>query len=198
MDNYDPMRDYGPAIWDVPHRFVASYIYDIPFGKTSSNGFVRHVAAGWQISGVTTWQSGAPVNVTLSTDRANIGITGQQRPDLIGAIPEMNCQEDPATRQQFNCYDATAFALPAVNTFGNASRNILRGPRFLVTDLSAVKELGFGNTRLQLRAEVFNIFNNVNLGQPNGTFGSQNFGRISTVATGSNMRQMQLGARFLF
>ena len=54
MDNYDLMRDYGPAIWDVPHRFVASYIYDIPFGKTSSNPFVRYVAAGWQISGVTT------------------------------------------------------------------------------------------------------------------------------------------------
>ena len=66
------------------------------------------------------------------------------------------------------------------------------------TDLSAVKELGFGNSRLQLRAEVYNVFNNVNLGQPNGVFGSQNFGRISTVATGSNMRQLQLGARFLF
>jgi hypothetical protein len=67
-----------------------------------------------------------------------------------------------------------------------------------VTDLSAVKELAFGNTRLQLRAEFYNVFNNVNLGQPNATFGSQNFGRITTVATGSNMRQLQLGARFLF
>jgi hypothetical protein len=198
MDNYDPMRDYGPSNWDVPHRFVASYIYDIPFGKTSSNGLVRNVAAGWQISGVTTWQSGMPVNPVLSTDRANIGISNTQRPDLIGAIPEMNCQEDPATRQQFNCYDAAAFALPAQFTFGNAGRNILRGPRFLVTDLSAVKELTFGRSRLQLRAEFYNVFNNVNLGQPNATFGSQNFGRISTVATGSNMRQLQLGARFLF
>jgi outer membrane receptor protein involved in Fe transport len=198
MDNYDPMRDYGPANWDVPHRFVASYIYDIPFGKTSSNPFVRYVAAGWQISGVTTLQSGQPVNPTLSTDRANIGITGQQRPDLVGAIPEMNCQTDSATRQRTNCFDATAFALPAQFTFGNAGRNILRGPRFLVTDLSAVKELAFGNTRLQLRAEFYNVFNNVNLGQPNAVFGSQNFGRITTVATGSNMRQLQLGARFLF
>ena len=65
----------------------------------------------------------------------------------------MNCQEDPATRQRFNCYDAAAFELPAQFTFGNASRNILRGPNFMVTDLAAVKELGFGNSRLQLRAE---------------------------------------------
>lgn len=198
MDNYDTMRDYGPAIWDVPHRFVASYIYDIPFGRTSANPFVRHVAAGWQISGVTTWQTGAPVNPTLSTDRANIGITGQQRPDLIGAIPEMNCTEDPATRQQINCYDPAAFALPAQFTFGNSGRNILRGPRFMVTDLAAVKEVPIGNSRLQLRAELYNLFNQVNFANPNAVFGSQNFGRITAVATGTNMRQLQLGARFLF
>jgi hypothetical protein len=196
MDNYDPMRDYGPAIWDIPHRFVASYIYDIPFGRTSSNPFVRYVAAGWQISGVTTLQSGSPVNVTISTDRANIGITGQQRPDLVGPIPEMNCQENATTRELINCYDVTAFALPAQFTFGNAGRNILRGQKFLSTDLAAVKELTFGtNTRLQLRAEIFNAFNNVNYNNPNGVFGSANFGRISGAG---NMRQMQLGARFLF
>jgi hypothetical protein len=159
---------------------------------------VRNVAAGWQVSGVTTWQSGAPVNATISTDRANIGITGQQRPDLVGSIPEMNCEENAATRELINCFDATAFALPAQFTFGNASRNILRGPRFLVTDIAAVKELTFGNSRLQLRAEIFNAFNTVNFGQPNAVFGSANFGRVSALATGANMRQMQLGARFLF
>ena len=95
MDNYDIWRDYGPANWDVPHRFVASYIYDVPFLKDSDNRFLRNVVAGWQVAGVTIVQSGTPVNVTISTDRANIGISGLQRPDLIGAIPSLNCEDEP-------------------------------------------------------------------------------------------------------
>ena len=196
MDNYDPMRDYGPAIWDVPHRFVASYIYDVPFLKTSSNAFLRNVVAGWQIAGVTIAQSGTPVNVTISTDRANIGISGQQRPDLVGPVPEMNCTPNPTTREPLNCYDATAFALPAQFTFGNAGRNILRGPKSVSTDLSLSKTVALGGTaRLQLRAEIFNAFNNVNFGNPNGVFLTSNFGRISTAAP---MRQIQVGARMTF
>ena len=124
MNNYDIQADYGPASWDIPHRFVASYIYDIPFLKSSTQPVLKYVVAGWQVSGVTTLQSGSPVNVTLSTDRANIGITGQQRPDLVGAVPTLNCVADPdpaRRRQLMNCYDAAAFALPAQFTFGNAS-----------------------------------------------------------------------------
>ena len=58
MDNYDIWRDYGPSNWDIPHRFVASYLYDVPFLKDSSNAFLKYVVAGWQVSGVTTVQSG--------------------------------------------------------------------------------------------------------------------------------------------
>ncbi len=60
MDHYDIWRDYGPANWDYPHRFVASYIYDVPFLRNSSNAFLRSVVAGWQIGGITTYQSGDP------------------------------------------------------------------------------------------------------------------------------------------
>src|SRR6476619_3155767 len=87
MNNYDIWADYGPANWDVPHRFVATYIYDVPFLKTSSNPILKYVVAGWQVGGVSTIQSGTPVNVTISTDRANIGISGQQRPNLVGSVP---------------------------------------------------------------------------------------------------------------
>ena len=87
MDNYDIWRDYGPAIWDVPHRFVASYIYDLPFLKDSTQPILKYVVAGWQVSGVTTLQSGTPVNVTIGNDQANIGISGVQRPNLVGRGP---------------------------------------------------------------------------------------------------------------
>ncbi|MCA1585117.1 MAG: TonB-dependent receptor, partial [Acidobacteria bacterium] len=126
MDNYDPERDYGPANWDVPHRFVASYIYDVPFLKDSSNAVIKYVVAGWQIGGVTTVQSGTPVNVTITTDRANIGITGLQRPNLVGPVPSLNCQASPTGRDLINCFDASAFALPDQFTFGDAPRNVLR------------------------------------------------------------------------
>jgi hypothetical protein len=202
MDNYDIWRDYGPAIWDIPHRFVATYLYDIPFLKTSSQPILRYVVAGWEIGGVTTIQSGSPVNITFSSDRANIGITGQQRPDLVGAVPSLNCVPNSAganqaeRRQLINCYDASAFALPAQFTFGNAGRNILRGPKFASTDLSLMKNVPIrGTAQLQIRVEFFNIFNNVNYSNPGSSFGAASFGRIT--AAGS-MRQIQLGGKLMF
>jgi hypothetical protein len=202
MDDYDPGRDYGPANWDTPHRFVASYLYDIPFLKDSTQPLLKYVVAGWQVSGVTTIQSGTPVNVTLSTDRANIGITGRQRPDLVGSVPDLNCRENAGGANAverlwlIDCYDAGAFALPAQFTFGNADRNILRGPKFVSTDLSFMKNIpAGGNRRLQIRVEMFNVFNNVNYGNPNASFGSTAFGRITSAG---NMRQIQLGGKFLF
>ena len=196
MDNYDIDRDYGPANWDIPHRFVASYIYDLPFVKHSPRPLLKYIVAGWQVSGVSTIQSGAPVNVTLSTDRANIGITGLQRPDLVGPVPSLDCQPNTTSREQINCYDASAFALPAPFTFGNAPRNVLRGPGFVSTDLAMMKSIPLGGTvEFQVRAEIFNAFNKVNFNNPNATFGSQSFGRISSA---QNMRQMQLGGKLIF
>ena len=202
MDNYDFWRDYGPANWDIPHRFVASYLYDVPFLKDSSNVFLKYVVAGWQVSGVTTIQSGSPVNITFAQDRANIGIAGLQRPDLVGAVPDLNCQPnsagatDVARRQLINCYDASAFALPAQFTFGSASRNLLRGPKFSSTDLSFMKTIPVGGEmRLQVRVEMFNIFNQVNYGNPNASYGAAAFGSITSAGS---MRQIQLGGKLLF
>jgi hypothetical protein len=200
MDNYDIQADYGPANWDVPHRFVASYIYDVPFFKDASNKVLKYAVAGWQIGGVTTVQSGTPVSVTIGSDRANIGITGVQRPDLIGPVPTLDCQSSPTGRDLIECFDASAFALPAPFTFGNAPRNVLRGPKFVSTDLSIMKNVPVGGTwRLQIRAEIFNAFNNVNYGNPNAVFGAATFGRISaTNTTYPNMRQIQLGGKLMF
>ena len=200
MNNYDPEADYGPANWDVPHRFVASYIYDVPFLKDSPQPILKYVVAGWQIGGVTTIQSGTPVNATIGPDRANIGIAGLQRPDLVGPVPTLNCQPSPTGRDLINCFDPSAFALPAPFTFGNAPRNVLRGPKFVSTDLSLMKNVPVGGTvRLQIRAEIFNAFNNVNYGQPNAVFGAATFGRISaTNISAPNMRQIQVGGKLIF
>ena len=198
MNNYDIMADYGPANWDIPHRFVASYIYDVPFFKASSRAILRYVVAGWQIGGVSTIQSGTPLNVTISGDRANIGISGLQRPNLVGPVPALDCQTNPTTLELINCFDASAFALPAQFTFGNAPRNLLRGPKLAATDLSLMKNVPLGgNVQFQIRAEIFNAFNTVNYNfvSANGVFGSAAFGRLSSA---NNMRQVQLGAKLIF
>ena len=201
MDNYDIWRDYGPANWDVPHRFVASYLYDLPFFRNADQPILKYVVSGWQVSGVTTIQSGTPVNITFAQDRANTG-RGNQRPDLLGAVPGLNCQPnsggatDVERRQLINCFDPNAFALPAPFTYGNAGRNILRGPKFVSTDLSLMKNFPLqGNARLQLRVEMFNVFNNVNYSNPNASFLAAGFGRITGAGA---MRQVQLGGKLLF
>jgi hypothetical protein len=134
--------------------------------------------------------------VTIGTDRANIGISGIQRPNLIGGVPTLNCQPLADSRDLVNCFDAAAFELPAQFTFGNASRNVLRGPKLVTTDLSMTKNIPVGGSmRFQIRAEIFNAFNTVNYGNPNTTFGAATFGRISAAG---NMRQVQLGGKLSF
>jgi hypothetical protein len=203
LDNYDIRRDYGPANWDVPHRFVASYVYDLPFLKDSPQPVLKYGVAGWQVSGVTTIQSGSPVNVTISGDRANIGISGLQRPDLIGAVPQLNCQPNSAgataveRRQLVNCFDSSAFALPPQFTFGSASRNLLRGPKFVSTDLSFMKNLPIAaDVKVQVRVEIFNLFNTVQLGLPDSNISNATAGTITSLA--GDPRVMQFSLRVVF
>jgi hypothetical protein len=187
--------DYGIADWDVPHRFVASYIYDVPFFKESGNALLRYALSGWQIAGVTTLESGRPFGLTIQGDRANTGI-GSQRPDLVGPIPSLSCQSNPTGPGLVGCIDPTAFALPAPFTYGNAPRNLLRGPGDITTDLSLSKSFPIGGrARFQIRADIFNAFNHVNFGNPNGVFGTANFGRITAADA---MRRMELGGRIMF
>ena len=101
-----------------------------------------------------------------------------------------------ARRQLINCYDLSAFAQPAQFTFGNGSRNMLRGPKFSSTDLSFMKNVPVGgDVRFQVRVEIFNIFNQVNYNNPNASFGSAAFGTITGAGA---MRQIQLGGKVLF
>jgi hypothetical protein len=190
MDQFDIWRDYAPADWSVPHRFVASYIYELPFFKGTDQPVVRHLLAGWQVGGVTTVQSGTPINVTIQPDRANVG-TANQRPDLVGT-PSANCGRG----NLINCIDASAFALPAQFTFGNAPRNLLRGPGRFITDISLAKSVELGaRARVQFRAEAFNVFNTPNFNNPGRVFGTATFGRITSAQP---MRQIQLGMRLIF
>jgi hypothetical protein len=175
QDPYNPAADYGPAYWDVPHRFVARYVYELPFFRTAGHPAVRYTLGGWQVSGITTIESGRPFDVRIGTDVANTGHM-PQRPDLVGNATD-NCG-----KVLVNCISADAFRVPAPFTYGNTPRNILRGPGRVTTDLSLAKNFPIRGHR-------------ANFANPNATFGTANFGRITSA---DSMRQLQLGAKIIF
>jgi hypothetical protein len=205
MDPYDWHRDYGNANWDVRHRFVANFNYELPFFKDSSHALLRSLLAGWQANGIVTVQSGMPFNVVTGGDNANTGTSGIQRPNVIGAASASCDGSDP----RVNCVNLGAFQQPVPFTFGNAGRNILRGPGIQTVNFSGFKNFSFKERyNVQFRAEFFNLLNTPIFNNPNSTLplltgaaaysaaNVQNFGTITS--TRQDNRQIQFGLKFLF
>jgi len=189
MDAFNWRRDYGNANWDIRHRLVTSFVYDLP----SPNGpnVLRWTLGHWQANGIFTAQTGIPFNVLISRDQANIG-RGNQRPNVVGT-PTANC----GSGHLVGCIDSSAFALPAQFTFGNAGRNILVGPGLVDADFSVFKEFPIKERlKFQFRAEMFNIFNHPNFGSPNTTWDTGSFGNITQTTTEN--RDIQFGAKLVF
>ena len=146
--------DRAIALFDKTHIFVTNYIWELPFFKDADK-LVYNLLGGWQIGGIYRLETGTPLTVTISPNRANSFFGGGQRPDLIG-----NPEGSRTIEQWFN---PTAFALPAVNTFGNAGRSLLRGPGLNLCDLSIYKNFRISETvRVQFRGELFNALNHTN------------------------------------
>ena len=138
-------------------------------------------------------QSGFPFNVTISPDRANTG-RSNQRPDAIG-IPVANCHDGSLT----NCITSSAFTLPNLYTYGDFGRNVLTGPGLSNVDFSLFKTFSIREwARLQFRSEFFNILNTPAFSNPNATFGSANFGTISSTVYGRDNREIQFALKLLF
>ena len=106
MNDYDWHLDYGNANWDIRHRFVTSFIYDLP-RLNGTNSVLRWTLGSWQANGIFTAQSGIPINVIIAADQANIG-RPNQRPNLVGT-PSANC----GSGHLIGCINSAAFALPA-------------------------------------------------------------------------------------
>jgi Carboxypeptidase regulatory-like domain/TonB dependent receptor len=191
MDPYNWKLDYGNSNWDIRHRFVSSFVYDIPFFHSSSR-VLNTAFARWQLNGIVTLQSGLPFNVSISTDRANTSSQGTQRPDLI-APPSSNCGGGHLS----GCIVSTSFALPAQYTYGNAGRNLLHGPHLFTSDLSVFKNFAVSErAKLQFRAEFFNFTNSPQFSNPNGVWSASAFGSISSTTIEN--RDVQFGLKLAF
>ena len=197
QDSNNPAAEYGPSNFDVRHRLSLSAAWNLPMGRDAAPGSAASwLLADWQVSGILTVQSGRPFTVALpqefdnsNTGRTNLGFGANDRPNVTGD-PSLS---DPSAERWF---DASAFTIPAFGTFGNAGRNILTGPGYQTVNLAVVKQLRFGaRTRLQVRAEAYNLFNHVNYNQPDNYVGFPTFGQILSAQA---PRHVQFGVRALF
>jgi hypothetical protein len=187
------------SVYNQTHRLVANFTYELPFGKGKAfgsnwGGVANAILGQWQINGIGTLNSGLPLGFgVISNTSRSFG--GSQRPDSTGQSAELSSSERSLTRW----FDTDQFVLPAEYTFGNVGRlhPNLRSDFIEGLDFSIFKYFDFGErTRLQFRAEAFNLFNHPVFGAPNTVVGNNNFGRITGQANGP--RQVQLALRLQF
>ena len=184
----------GLSTFDVPHRFVASFSWELPSLKNASGVLQKQWLRGWQINGILQLQSGRPFTVFDPSD-PNLDGETSDRPNLVG-----NPFPPGFTRTLQEDFNIAAFQrIPAgTNQFGNAGRNILRTRNFENFDLSLFKVFDITETvKLQFRAESFNLFNHPNFGPPVSDITSPDFGRILNTLP-ENERQLQFGLRLVF
>jgi hypothetical protein len=184
--------DKGLSDFDVRHRAVGSFLYELPFFQKSS-GALRTILGGWQINGIFTLQGGLPFTVNAGADRSVAGV-GRDRADVRGTVETFG----GATRADMirRYFDTTQFALPDLGTFGTVGRNTLIGPGTVNVDTAVFKQFRFAERReLEFRWETFNMANKPNFGNPISAFTNPSFGRITTAAS---PRIMQFGMKLYY
>jgi hypothetical protein len=184
---YNLRADYGPAYYNRPQVFVASYVYPLPFWQ-KGGAWYKQVLGGWQVSGVTNLASGLPINVGNSTDVAGIGsidnttnatyngsaLSGKgERPNLVG--------NPYAGATRYHHLSAAAFANPAPGTFGNLQNFGLRGTLESNWDASVEKHIPFEHLKITFRAEAFDFPNHMSIFAWNSSFGASNLGTPSSA-----------------
>ena len=164
----------------VPHIFHLTTIWAVP--APEAQGFAGRLLQGWELTSLTTWQNGFPFTVGSGVDNS-LSAVGGDRADFIGTDLNQAKLSGQSHGEMVNQYfDTALFAVNPIGTFGNAGRNNLRGPSYFNTDLGIIKDTRITeDTRLQFRAEFFNLFNNVNFNNPGTTVGTPAFGRITSA-----------------
>jgi hypothetical protein len=193
LDNHNPGLDYGPSDFDVDHRAVASFVWNLPFGKgeryaSSASGVANAIIGGWQVNGIYIWQHGFPITIqaadlgnvfdSFGTNRANV--SGD--PNAGGGTIE-------------KWFNTGAFSQPALGQFGNSTRNMLRAPTINNLDFALFKNFDVTRgARLQFRFESFNAFNHPNFTGVATNITDPAFGRLTSARAG---RINQLGVKLI-
>ncbi|GAB4242574.1 MAG: hypothetical protein Kow00109_18300 [Acidobacteriota bacterium] len=197
----DPLNialDYGPSNFDIRHRFVANFLWEIPVMR-DQRGILGKIIGGWELTGTVPIQSGlpfSPYNTSRTADYNRDG-TYNDRPNAPSFGHEI--PGNPGTKEFIaGVFSADDFPTPELGTNGNLSKNAFRGPNFWTVDMGLFKNfrLPFSEeSKLQFRAEVFNLFNRVNLYLPNVDLSSPLFGRSTATFA---PREIQLALKIVF
>ncbi|HLH07721.1 MAG TPA: TonB-dependent receptor [Terriglobales bacterium] len=221
----DPRVAYGPDDQNRPKVWVMNVVYDLPFGKgrqfaSSAGGFLNQVIGGWEIANTTNWSSGLPFTATLNNCGSEINSEAPCRPNKgTGTFPlGTSSLITPASGSPYIQYfNPTTiggkWTDPGAGNIGNAGFDNLYGPSLFSSDASIAKDfLLTERFRFQFRMDVFNLFNHVPLnfsntqtgggtcvasGPVTGNCGASN-GRITDIAFGSTMREVQFGLHLFF
>lgn len=211
---YNLRAERGNVAPDFRHQFTSAWSFELPIGPSkrflSSTGPVHWVTEGWQLNAIIALYSGQAITPQLSFDPTNTASEGP-RPDLVGN-PYNFANAPCGTHQTINCwYNPAAFAIPQpapgqpapppgtalATMFGDATRGSLRGPAFYNTDFSIFKDFKLTErTRLQLRGEIFNLFNTPQFALPNPLVDTPTAGQITSTLHES--RQIQLAVNLSF
>ena len=188
---------YSLSNFDVPQNWKGSVVYALPFGKNQKflnhGGVANLFLGGWQVSSLFLYQSGNVFTVQMNSNNTN-SQANSQYPNVVPGVPLY-----PAEKTAAMWFNPAAFVAPGQYTYGNAGRNILRGPRYSDVDFSAAKTVPLPKLergQLQFRFDATNALNHTSLGIPNSSIGSSTVGQI----TGAQLsgRTLQLGARLSF
>jgi hypothetical protein len=210
INNQDPNLDYGPSDFDVDHRFVASYVYQLPFGRGKKfAGTVNRAAdlavGGWQLSGITTFQTGFPFSI-LGSDPLGLTDATNNRGNYVPG-----CKIHGNLTEPFQRINAACFSNPALGEFGNTSRNFLRQPGINNWDMAIGKDFSITERlRFLFKMDTFNTFNHHQYAGDVGglivagsggnnaidnSVGDATFGRITTA---SSPRILQFSGKIQF
>jgi carboxypeptidase family protein/TonB-dependent receptor-like protein len=198
QDSYDLEASWALASYDIKHRFVISYLYELPFGHNRRFGsgvspLVNAIIGGWQFNGITTIQSGTPLSITANNTAGIFGARTQ--PNNNGNDPRL---DGPVSERLNRYFDTSVYSQPAAFTFGNEPvfSPVLRAPSVRNFDLSMFKNFDLRRATLQFRIEALNAFNTVQFSGPNTSVTSSSFGVITGQANAP--RQMQFGLKLLW
>jgi hypothetical protein len=199
--NYaDVASEFGLSGYNQPLNNTTTVVWELPFGRdrrwaNDLSPVLEGVLGGWRLTAINTMASGLPVNLSYSPSAAfQVSGAPTYRPNVNGDVYAPDGEQN--LNNWFNKANITV-PTDSSQPFGNAPRNVARGPALYTLDMGLHKGFGlFGRSRLEFRVEAFNVLNKTNLGAPNSNVSNTNFGTITTLATPA--RQIQLGVKFDF
>jgi hypothetical protein len=208
-DPYNPRASLSPAGYDLPHLLTVNANYELPVGQgkrfSSGSHAVDYIVGNWQVNGILSVRSGQRYSVTdTSGDPANtgnVGWAGYEQANLVGDPNSGSCPGGAAVHTQGCWFNTSAFAAPALGTFGNLRPDPFQAQRYWNVDFSVFRgfPLWGEGRKVEFRAEAFNLFNTVIFGSPNSDVSNPaNFGTVTSRANANDARVLQFGLRFIF